>query len=145
MAFKHAKNVGVKWNSFDITPYLDKASIQRMANLAETTTFSSSSAAVYKTRVVGVVDVEIDLSGPYDPALEATAGMETDAMAGTARTIKWQLDSTATASATNPAYSFTAVLDGFKGPEGSVGGAVTWSCKAVLTSGVLTRSTSGAF
>lgn len=144
MAFKAGKNAGVKWNSQDITAYLDQASLDRIIELIETTTFSTSST-VYVSRVAGVVDVTIEMSGPYDPALESTAGMETDALAGTPRSLKYQNDTTAAASATNPSYTFTALLDGFHGPEADIKGAIKWKAKAFISTGSLARATSGAW
>lgn len=143
MAFKHGKNAGVKWNSQDLTPYLDKLSLERIVDLVETTTMSTSSA-VYVTRLGGVLDTKVSISGPYDAAIESTVGLETDSAAGTARAVKVQLDTTGAASATNPSYTMTMLANGFK-IEAGVGDAVTWSCDLMMASGSVARATSGAW
>jgi hypothetical protein len=137
VAFKPGKNFGVKWNALDLTAYLDKGSLERITELIETTTMSTSSA-VYATRLAGILDVKVAVSGPYDPAIESTVGLETDSAAGTARAVKVQMDTSGSASATNPSYTMTMLADGFK-LDTDVKGRVNWSANFMMASGSVTR------
>lgn len=139
----HGKHSGVKWNSLDITTALDKVSLDRMMDMAETTAMSTS-AAVYKSRLGGPIDLKLTVSGPYDALVESTAAMETDFLAGTARAVKVQYDTTVAASATNPSYTLTMLISDFK-QDAAAGDAVKWSATLELASGALVRATSGAW
>jgi hypothetical protein len=93
---------------------------------------------VYATRLAGILDVKVAVSGPYDPAIESTVGLETDSAAGTARAVKVQMDTSASASATNPSYTMTMLADGFK-LDTDVKGRVNWSANFMMASGSVTR------
>lgn len=153
MTLKSAKYAGIKYNATagspptvgtDISPYCDKATLDRIIELIETTTFGSS-GAVFKSRVGGIADVSLDMAGSYDTFLETSAGMETDSMAGTARIIRFIPDASVACSATNPVYSFTCLLNGFKGPEADVKGDLKWGSKAFISTSTLTRSTTATW
>ncbi|HEX8221685.1 MAG TPA: hypothetical protein VF914_21030 [Chloroflexia bacterium] len=143
MAATPGKNTGLKWATTDITSILDKASLERMRELIETTVFSSS-ANVMKSRIAGVGDAKVTAGGPADFAVLNTSGIEADADAGTARALKLQADCTQAASTSNPSYTATMLVSGFK-LDTTVSGAWTWSADFELASGVVTKGTSGAF
>jgi hypothetical protein len=136
----HGVKTGVKWNAIDISPYLDKSSLDRLMDLVETTAFGNSA----KSRVAGLPDGKVAVSGPYDAAIESAAGMETDYINGTARALKIQVDRTATASATNPAYTLTMLISDLK-MDSSVSSKWGWSASLELASGTIARSIAGAF
>lgn len=134
-----ARLADVKWNTLSIGAYMNQASLDRVMNLVDTTVFGTAGMA--RTATLG--DASIDVSGFYDVALEP---LETDAMAGTARTVKYINDRVAAVGAANPMYSFVALLEGFKGPEATPEGVLTWSAKMSLSDGALpTRATSGTW
>lgn len=144
MTFKHGKNAGMKWNSNDISACIDDISFDRLIALAETTAMSTSSA-VYTSRVAGVVDIKVSIGGPYDPSvLEGTGGLETDWLAGTARAVKIQQDTTGAATTSSPSYTMTMLCENIKVKTG-VGGVAKWTGDFAIASGSLVRATSGAW
>jgi hypothetical protein len=70
-AFTHGKNAGVKLDNgagalTDITAYTDKASMDRLRELAETTVFGNND----KTFLPGLRESSFSLSGKFDPAID---------------------------------------------------------------------------
>ena len=140
MAFKPGKNPSVTWNAIQMNLYCDKASLDRLVDLLETTTMSSTNP-VFVTRLPGVQDWKFTLSGKYDPALESTVGLETDAAAGTARALEVRWDGTTVVGATNPRYTATVLCRDIK-MDTDVKGVLLWTANFSLASGTPARSIS---
>jgi hypothetical protein len=71
MAFTHGKDstfhiTDAGGTLRDITSYLSSAGLQRMADLAETSTLGST----YKSFVGGLIDASIPLDGLFDPTVD---------------------------------------------------------------------------
>jgi hypothetical protein len=71
MAFTHGKDATFSITDSggtlrDITTYLSSAGLQRMADLAETSTLGST----YKSFVGGLIDASIPIEGLFDPTVD---------------------------------------------------------------------------
>lgn len=69
MAFLHGKSTSVLHGAYDLSTYLNEASVSHDIEAAETTTFQSSGSA--KTYVVGLRDASVSASGLFDGAANA--------------------------------------------------------------------------
>jgi predicted secreted protein len=66
----HGKNTAVLWSQFDLSSYLNEASVKQEVSTAETTTFGSGS----RSYVAGLKDGTVSLSGFFDDT--ATTGAD---------------------------------------------------------------------
>jgi hypothetical protein len=84
MAFLHGKGTRVLHGAYDLTTYLNEASVSHDVEANETTTFQSSGSA--KTYVVGLRDAAVSASGLFDGSSDAidqvlTASIGSDSLA----------------------------------------------------------------
>ena len=128
-------NVAVTFGTTDISSYVTSVTLGTTLDVVETTAFGNTA----RTRVAGLADNSVSLEFNQDyaaGALEATiyptigtaVSMTVKPVAGTV-------------SATNPAYSFSALVSEWTPLNGAVGelatASVTWPI-----SGVITKTTS---
>lgn len=126
-------------NGVNLSDHIASITLNESADVVETTAFSSTAA---KTRVAGLKDNSVTLEFHQDFAannVEATIN-GTSSLVGTVTTIVVQPTSAAV-SATNPSYSFSALVSEWQSLSGSVGelstASVTWPI-----SGAITKATS---
>ena len=126
-------------NGVNLSDHIASITINESADVVETTAFSSTAA---KTRVAGLKDNSVTLEFHQDFAsssVEATIN-GTSSLVGTVTSIVVQPTSAAV-SATNPSYSFSALVSEWQSLSGSVGelstASVTWPI-----SGAITKATS---
>lgn len=126
-------------NGVNLSDHIASITLNESADVVETTAFSSTAA---KTRVAGLKDNSVTLEFHQDFAannVEATIN-GTTSLVGTVTTIVVQPTSAAV-SATNPSYSFSALVSEWQSLSGSVGelstASVTWPI-----SGAITKATS---
>ena len=82
MAFIHGKSAGIVHGVYDLTSYLNDASVSQDVETAETTAFGASA----KTYITGLRDATISASGMFDGAADAidevlTASIGSDTLA----------------------------------------------------------------
>ena len=124
-------------NSVNLSDHIASVSITISEDVVETTGFSSTSAAG-RTRVAGLVDNSVTLEFHQD---FATSNVEQTIypLLGTTTTIVVKPTSAAQ-SATNPSYTFTALVSEWQPLSGSVGelatASVTWPVSGAITKGV---------
>lgn len=126
-------------NGVNLSDHIASITLNESADVVETTAFSSTAA---KTRVAGLRDNSVTLEFHQDFAannVEATIN-GTSSLVGTVTTIVVQPTS-ASVSATNPSYTFSALVSEWQSLSGSVGelstASVTWPI-----SGAITKATS---
>lgn len=126
-------------NGVNLSDHIASITLNESADVVETTAFSSTAA---KTRVAGLKDNSVTLEFHQDFAannVEATIN-GTTSLVGTVTTIVVQPTSAAV-SATNPSYTFSALVSEWQSLSGSVGelstASVTWPI-----SGAITKATS---
>jgi hypothetical protein len=124
-------------NSVDLSDHIASVSITTSEDVVETTGFSSTSAAG-RTRVAGLADNSVTLEFHQD---FATSSVEQTIypLLGTTTTVVVKPTSAAV-SATNPSYTFTALVSEWQALSGSVGelatASVTWPVSGAITKGV---------
>jgi hypothetical protein len=124
-------------NSVDLSDHIASVSITTSEDVVETTGFSSTSAAG-RTRVAGLADNSVTLEFHQD---FATSNVEQTIypLIGTTTTVVVKPTSAAV-SATNPSYTFTALVSEWQALSGSVGelatASVTWPVSGAITKGV---------
>lgn len=126
-------------NGVNLSDHIASITLNQSNDVVETTAFSSTAA---KTRVAGLADHSVTLEFHQDFAassVEATIN-GTTSLVGTVTSIVVQPTSGAV-SATNPSYSFSALVSEWTSLNGSVGelstASVTWPI-----SGAITKATS---
>ena len=126
-------------NGVNLSDHIASITLNESADVVETTAFSSTAA---KTRVAGLRDNSVTLEFHQDFAsssVEATINGSTS-LVGTVTAIVVQPTS-GSVSATNPSYSFSALVSEWTSLNGSVGelstASVTWPI-----SGAITKATS---
>lgn len=126
-------------NGVNLSDHIASITLNESADVVETTAFSSTAA---KTRVAGLRDNSVTLEFHQDFAsssVEATIN-GTSSLVGTVTSIVVQPTS-GSVSATNPSYSFSALVSEWTSLNGSVGelstASVTWPI-----SGAITKATS---
>jgi hypothetical protein len=126
-------------NSVNLSDHIASITINQSNEVVETTAFSSTAA---KTRVAGLGDHSVTIEFHQDFAssnVEATIN-GTSSLVGTLTTIVVQPTSSAV-SATNPSYTFSALVAEWTPLNGAVGelstASVTWPI-----SGAITKATS---
>lgn len=126
-------------NGVNLSDHIASITLNESADVVETTAFSSTAA---KTRVAGLRDNSVTLEFHQDFAsssVEATIN-GSSSLIGTVTSIVVQPTS-GSVSATNPSYSFSALVSEWTSLNGSVGelstASVTWPI-----SGAITKATS---
>jgi hypothetical protein len=124
-------------NSVDLSDHIASVSITTSEDVVETTGFSSTSAAG-RTRVAGLADNSVTLEFHQDFATSAVE-QTIYPLIGTTTTVVVKPTSAAV-SATNPSYTFTALVSEWQPLSGSVGelatASVTWPVSGAITKGV---------
>jgi hypothetical protein len=124
-------------NSVDLSGFIASVSITTSEDVVETTGFSSTSAAG-RTRVAGLADNSVTLEFHQDFATSAVE-QTIYPLLGTTTTVVVKPTSAAQ-SATNPSYTFTALVSEWQPLSGSVGelatASVTWPVSGAITKGV---------
>jgi hypothetical protein len=125
-------------NGVNLSSYLASVTINESLDVVETTAFSSTAA---KTRVGGLRDNSVTLEFHQDfaaGAVEATIN-GTTSLVGTLTTIVVQPTSSAV-GATNPSYTFSALVSEWTSLSASVGelstASVTWPISGAITKAV---------
>lgn len=124
-------------NSVNLSDHIASVSITTSDDVVETTGFSSTSAAG-RTRVAGLADNSVTLEFHQD---FATSSVEQTIypLLGSTTTVVVKPTSAAV-SATNPSYTFTALVSEWQALSGSVGelatASVTWPISGAITKGV---------
>ena len=124
-------------NSVNLSDHIASVSITTSDDVVETTGFSSTSAAG-RTRVAGLADNSVTLEFHQD---FATSSVEQTIypLLGSTTTVVVKPTSAAV-SATNPSYTFTALVSEWQALSGSVGelatASVTWPISGSITKGV---------
>jgi hypothetical protein len=124
-------------NSVDLSGFIASVSITTSEDVVETTGFSSTSAAG-RTRVAGLADNSVTLEFHQDFATSAVE-QTIYPLIGTTTAVVVKPTSAAV-SATNPSYTFTALVSEWQPLSGSVGelatASVTWPVSGAITKGV---------
>lgn len=125
-------------NGVNLSDHIASITLNESADVVETTAFSSTAA---KTRVAGLRDNSVTLEFHQDFAsssVEATIN-GTSSLVGTVTSIVVQPTSAAV-GATNPTYSFSALVSEWTPLNGSVGelstASVTWPISGAITKAV---------
>jgi hypothetical protein len=122
-------------NSVNLSDHIASISLSTSADVVETTGFSSTAA---RTRVAGLQDNSVTLEFHQD---FATSNVEQTIypLIGTTTTIVVTPTSSA-AGATNPSYTFTALVSEWQPLSGAVGelatASVTWPISGAITKAV---------
>ena len=103
----------------NITSYVDSVSVNETSTSAEVTTLADSAVK----RVVGIKDLSLDISGPYDP----TIGSYIQTALNAKRAFKWFPQGSV---ASNDLLQGTIILEDFT-TEGPGQDAVKWSASGV--------------
>lgn len=124
-------------NSVNLSDHIASVTITTSEDVIDTTGFSSTSAAG-RTRVAGLVDNSVTLEFHQD---FATSNVEATIypLLGSTTTVVVKPTSGAQ-SATNPSYTFSALVSEWQPLSGSVGelatASVTWPISGAITKGV---------
>lgn len=132
-------DASVTINSVNLSDHIASITINESTDVVETTAFSSTAA---KTRVAGLKDNSVTLEFHQDFAsssVEQTIN-GSSSLVGTVTTIVVKPTSAAV-SATNPSYSFSALVSEWTSLSGSVGELSTASVSWPIT-GAITKATS---
>lgn len=124
-------------NSVDLSDHIGSVTISTSEDVIDTSAFSSTIAAG-RTRVSGLADNSVALEFHQD---FATSSVEQTIypLLGSTTTVVVKPTSAAV-SATNPSYTFTALVSEWQELSGSVGelatASVTWPISGAITKGV---------
>jgi hypothetical protein len=124
-------------NSVNLSDHIASVTITTSEDVIDTTGFSSTSAAG-RTRVAGLVDNSVTLEFHQD---FATSNVEATIypLLGSTTTVVVKPTSAAQ-GATNPSYTFSALVSEWQPLSGSVGelatASVTWPISGAITKGV---------
>lgn len=128
-------DASVTINSVNLSDHIASITINESTDVVETTAFSSTAA---KTRVAGLKDNSVTIEFHQDFAassVEATIN-GTTSLVGTVTTIVVKPTSSAV-GATNPSYTFSALVSEWTSLNGSVGelstASVTWPITGAIT------------
>lgn len=131
-------DASVTINSVNLSDHIASITINESTDVVETTAFSSTAA---KTRVAGLKDNSVTIEFHQDFAassVEATIN-GTSSLLGTLTTIVVKPTSSAV-GATNPSYTFSALVSEWTSLNGSVGelstASVTWPISGAVTKAV---------
>ncbi len=131
MAVQVIINPQIVVNSVDLTNRIDSVSLDETYADVDTTAFGSGS----KTRTAGLGDHKVTLSFQQDFAA-AEVEQTVYPLIGTTTSVTIK-PLNATTSSTNPAYTFTVLVTGWKPVDGKVGAllvsSVTWPISGGIT------------
>lgn len=127
MAFVHGKTTFFELDATDISSYTDSASLNRVKDLFEVTTFGNDD----KAYIDGLREQDISIGGKWDPTLDA-AVIGTDD--GSSVQFKFAPGGSGTIG-----YSGNAFLSNYN-VDSPVGGGATWTA-SFKPSGAVTRTT----
>jgi len=128
-------NAYVTINSVDLSTYISSVSLSSTEDVVDTTGFGSTAA---RTRIAGLMDNSITLEFMQD---FATSTLEPTIypLLGTTTTVVVKPNGSST-SATNPSYTFTALVSEWQPVSGAVGelatASVTWPISGTITKAV---------
>lgn len=129
MAFQPGHTAYFLLDATEITSYLDSASLGRVRDTLETTTFGNTD----RTYLAGLRSGSIDLSGPWDPTCDATlVGADDGAV------VAYEFGPEGDTAA-DIKYSGNALFSNYS-VSSSVDGRVEWSASFQPT-GTITRGT----
>ena len=135
MAFAHGKDTVVWLDNgagtlTNITAFLNQASIDRMADVAETTVFGLSN----KTYIAGLKDGTISIEGRFDPAIDTI--MDADLGAALTKSVEYGPEGGTTGKIK---YSMEVIVTSYT-IDNPLDDVVTFSAELQMT-GVVTRGT----
>jgi hypothetical protein len=128
-------NAYITINSVDLSTYISSVSLNVSEDVVETTGFGSTAA---RTRIAGLLDNSVTLEFMQD---FATSTLEPTIypLLGTTTTVVVKPVGSTT-SATNPSYTFTALVSEWQPVSGAVGelatASVTWPISGTITKAV---------
>lgn len=128
-------NAYITINSVDLSTYISSVSLNVSEDVVETTGFGSTAA---RTRIAGLLDNSVTLEFMQD---FATSTLEPTIypLLGTTTTVVVKPVGSTT-SATNPSYTFTALVSEWQPVSGAVGelatASVTWPISGGITKAV---------
>ena len=128
-------NAYVTINSVDLSTYISSISLNSSEDVVDTTGFGSTAA---RTRIAGLMDNSVTLEFMQD---FATSTLEPTIypLLGTTTTVVVKPNGSST-SATNPSYTFTALVSEWQPVSGAVGelatASVTWPISGTITKAV---------
>jgi hypothetical protein len=128
-------NAYITINSVDLSTYISSVSLNVSEDVVETTGFGSTAA---RTRIAGLLDNSVTLEFMQD---FATSTLEPTIypLLGTTTTVVVKPVGSVT-SATNPSYTFTALVSEWQPVSGAVGelatASVTWPISGTITKAV---------
>lgn len=130
-------DVSVVINSVNLSDHIASVTLTTSEDVVDTSAFSSTIAAG-RTRVAGLVDNSVTLEFHQD---FATSSVEQTIYPLLGSTTSVVIKPTSgSVSATNPSYSFTALVSEWQELSGSVGdlatASVTWPISGAITKGV---------
>ena len=140
MAFKHGKTALFKVDNaggtlVDLSAFCDSIDLSRDLDVAETSTFGSTS----KTYVIGLIDGKISVSGKFDSAGASTVDAVISGTLGQEASVTFEYQaSNASVSSTNPKYTGEAYCTSYK-ISAPVGDVVKFSAEYQIT-GAATRA-----
>jgi hypothetical protein len=129
-------NAYITINSVDLSTYISSVSLNVSEDVVETTGFGSTAA---RTRIAGLLDNSVTLEFMQD---FATSTLEPTIypLLGTTTTVVVKPVGSTT-SATNPSYTFTALVSEWQPVSGAVGelatASVTWPISGTITKAVV--------
>ena len=127
-------NVAVTYGATDISSYVTSVTLSTTLDVVETTAFGNTA----RTRVAGLADNSVSFEFNQDYAASALESVinGTTSTVGTAVSITVKPVAGAV-SASNPAYSFSALISEWTPLNGAVGelatASVTWPISGVIT------------
>jgi hypothetical protein len=124
-------NVAVTFGTTDISSYVTSVTLGTTLDVVETTAFGNTA----RTRVAGLADNSVALEFNQD---YATSALETTIYPTIGTAVSMTVKPVAgTVTATNPAYSFSALVSEWTPLNGAVGelatASVTWPISGVIT------------
>ena len=132
-------NAYVTINSVNLSDHITSVTLNTTEDVIDTTAFGSTA----RTRVAGLLDNSVTIEFQQDYAassVEATINTSGSSLIGTTTTVVIKPNG-GTTSATNPSYTFTALVSEWQPLNGAVGelatASVTWPI-----SGTITKATS---
>lgn len=128
-------NAYVTINSVNLSDHITSITLNTTEDVIDTTAFGSTA----RTRVAGLFDNSVTIEFQQDYAasnVEATINTAGSSLVGTTTTVVVKPNGSTT-SATNPSYTFTALVSEWQPLNGAVGelatASVTWPISGTIT------------
>lgn len=122
-------------NSINLSSYISSVTLNQSSDVVETTGFSSTAA---RTRVAGLQDNSVTIEFFQDFATSLVEQTIYPLLGTTTSVVV--LPTSSAASATNPSYTFTALVSEWQPLSGAVGelstASVTWPISGAITKAV---------